>query len=45
MIFQASSNYKNAMGPDQALISFYNTPEKIEVFVLTKSSLDHIELD
>jgi CHAT domain-containing protein len=29
----------------QALISFYNTPDKIEIFVLTGSGLNHIELD
>ncbi len=30
---------------DEALISFYNTPDKIELFVLTKTSLLHKELD
>ncbi len=36
---------RHAIGSDQALISFYNTPEKIVVFVLTNSSLDHVELN
>lgn len=43
--FPTITNLQNNMGADQAMISFYNTPENIEVFVLTKSSLDHIELD
>ena len=33
------------MGTDQALISFFNTSDKIEIFVLTKSALEHISLD
>jgi CHAT domain-containing protein len=43
--FPSIEQLKNNMSSDQALISFYNTAEKIEVFVLTKSSLGHIELD
>ncbi|HEY4936660.1 MAG TPA: CHAT domain-containing tetratricopeptide repeat protein, partial [Puia sp.] len=43
--FPSIEQLKKTMGSDQALISFYNTPEKIEVFVLTKSSFHHIELD
>jgi len=43
--FPSIEQLQNAIGSDQALISFYNTVEKIEVFVLTKSSLHHIELD
>ena len=36
---------QHSLAPDQALISFFNTPEKVEVFVLTKSNLKHTELD
>ncbi len=36
---------QRSMATDQALISFFNTPDKIEVFVLTKSALEHITLD
>jgi CHAT domain-containing protein len=43
--FPSIEKLKNSIGPDQALVSFYNTPEKIVVFVLTNSSLDHIELN
>ena len=42
--FPSIEKLKNAIGPDQALISFYNTPEKIVAFVLTNSSLDHVEM-
>jgi CHAT domain-containing protein/tetratricopeptide (TPR) repeat protein len=43
--FPSIRQLQKSMGSDQALISFYNDSEKIEVFVLTKSSLDHVELD
>jgi CHAT domain-containing protein len=43
--FPSIEQLQNNMSSGHALISFYNTPDKIEVFVLTKSSLDHIELD
>jgi CHAT domain-containing protein len=43
--FPSITMLQNNMSADQAMISFFNTPEKIEVFVLTKSSLDHIELE
>jgi CHAT domain-containing protein len=36
---------QQSLGPDQALISFFNTSDKIEIFVLTKSALEHIRLD
>ena len=36
---------QQSMGTDQALISFFNTSDKIEIFVLTKSDLEHIRLD
>ena len=36
---------QQSMSTDQALISFFNQPDKIEVFVLTKSALDHVTLD
>jgi len=43
--FPSIEQLQKHMGSDQALISFYNTTEKIEIFILTKSSLDHIQLD
>jgi CHAT domain-containing protein len=43
--FPTIPQLQNKMDRDQALISFYNEPDKIDVFVLTKSSLDHIQLD
>jgi CHAT domain-containing protein len=36
---------QQSMGPDQALISFFNTSDKIEIFVLTKYDLEHVRLD
>ena len=36
---------QQSMGTDQALISFFNTSDNIEVFVLTRSALEHIRLD
>ena len=36
---------QQSMGTDQALISFFNSTDKIEVFVLTKSALEHTTLD
>ncbi len=36
---------QQSMGTDQALISFFNTSDKIEIFVLTKSDLEHVRLD
>ena len=36
---------QQSMRTDQALISFFNTSDKIEIFVLTKSDLEHIRLD
>jgi len=43
--FPTIQQLQNKMDRDQALISFYNEPDKIDVFVLTKSSLDNIQLD
>jgi CHAT domain-containing protein len=43
--FPSLAQLQNNIGPDQALISFYNTDKNVEVFVLTKSSLGHVELD
>ena len=43
--FPTIPQLQNKMDRDQALISFYNEPDKIDVFILTKSSLDHIQLD
>ena len=43
--FPAVEELQNRMTGSEALISFYNEPEKIEIFALTKSSLDHVELD
>ena len=36
---------QQTMNKDQALISFFNTTDKIELFVLTKSALEHVRLD
>jgi len=36
---------QRSMNSNQALISFFNTTNKIEIFVLTKSSLEHVRLD
>ena len=36
---------QQTMNKDQALISFFNTTDKIEIFVLTKSALEHVRLD
>jgi CHAT domain-containing protein len=43
--FPSIEHLKEAMSANQALISFCNLPGKIEVFILTKTSLQHIELD
>src|ERR1700676_5153480 len=43
--FPSIEQLQRKINSNQALISFYNTPGKIEVFVLTRSSLEHIELD
>ena len=43
--FPSISQLQKRMSSDEALISFSNTPEKIEVFVLNKSGLSHVELD
>jgi CHAT domain-containing protein/tetratricopeptide (TPR) repeat protein len=43
--FPSIVQLQNSMGENQALISFYSEPEKIQVFVLTKSSLGHVKLD
>lgn len=43
--FPSIEQLQTNMVNGQALISFYNTNKKIEVFVLTKSSLNHVELD
>ncbi len=43
--FPTIEQLQNAMKSDQALISFSNTSDKIEVFILKKSSLELIELD
>src|SRR5450432_1175727 len=43
--FPSFSKMQQSMGTDQALISIYNTPKKIEIFVLTRASLEHIGLD
>jgi CHAT domain-containing protein len=43
--FPAIEQLQKSIGSDQSLISFYNTSEKIEVFVLTNSSFHLIELD
>jgi CHAT domain-containing protein len=38
------SQLQSFLSNDEALISFCNTPDKIEVFVLTRSGLQHTEL-
>ena len=43
--FPSISKMQRSMNNDQALISIYNTPERIEIFVLTRTSLEHIGLD
>jgi CHAT domain-containing protein/tetratricopeptide (TPR) repeat protein len=43
--FPSISKMQQSMGTDQALISLYNTPKRIEIFVLTRESLEHIGLD
>ena len=43
--FPALKTLQKSIGADQALISFFNTGEKIEIFVLTSTSLKHEELD
>jgi CHAT domain-containing protein len=43
--FPSINKMQQSMSVDQALISIYNSAEKIDVFVLTKSSLEHIGLD
>jgi CHAT domain-containing protein len=43
--FPSVEHLKEAIGSNQALISFCNIPGKIEVFVLTRTSFQHIELD
>ena len=36
---------QQSMNSNQALISFFNATDKIEIFVLTKSALEHVRLD
>jgi CHAT domain-containing protein/tetratricopeptide (TPR) repeat protein len=43
--FPSISLMQQSMSTDQALISFFNTSHGIEIFVLTKSALEHIGLD
>ncbi len=43
--FPSIRQLQNNMNSDQALISFFNEPDQIDIFVLTQSSLRHIELD
>jgi CHAT domain-containing protein/Tfp pilus assembly protein PilF len=43
--FPAVKQMQEKMDPDQALISFFNVPDKIYVFLLTRSSLRFIQLD
>jgi len=43
--FPSVKELQNNIGGSQALISFYNTESAIEIFVMTKSSLDYIHLD
>src|SRR5450432_201621 len=43
--FPAIGQLQDKMDPNQALISFFNEPGKINVFILTKSSLRHVQLD
>ena len=42
--FPSIEHLKEAIGDNQALISFCNLPGKIEVFVLTKTSLQQVEI-
>ena len=43
--FPSVGQLQKSLSPDEALISFCNTPEKIEIFVLTQAGLQHTELD
>ncbi len=43
--FPTVGQLQKYLSPDEALISFCNTPEKIEIFVLTRSGLGHTELN
>jgi CHAT domain-containing protein len=43
--FPAVKQMQEKMDPDQALVSFFNVPDKIYVFLLTRSSLRFIQLD
>ena len=43
--FPSIHTMQQSMGADQALISFFNTSDKIEIFVLTRSALEHVRLD
>jgi CHAT domain-containing protein len=42
--FPSVEHLKEAIGANQALISFCNLPGRIEVFVLTKTSLQQVEI-
>lgn len=43
--FPPVEELQRSIKSDQAIISFFNTSDKIEVFILDRSSLNHIELD
>jgi CHAT domain-containing protein len=43
--FPSLESLQKSMSGNQALISFFNTREKIEVFVLSGTFLKHVELD
>ncbi len=43
--FPAVKQMQEKMNPDQALVSFFNVPDKIYVFLLTRSSLRFLQLD
>jgi CHAT domain-containing protein/tetratricopeptide (TPR) repeat protein len=43
--FPSVGQLQSKMNSDQALISFYNEPDNIDIFVLTKSTLNLIRLD
>jgi CHAT domain-containing protein len=43
--FPSVGKLQSYLSGEEALISFYNTPEKIEIFVLTRSGLQHTELN
>jgi len=43
--FPSISVIQESINNEQALISFFNTNDKIEIFVLTKSTLKHLSLD